>query len=127
MAGLDLDASGRAGAHRKLIETKPFLRRVYAEWGEWLSHLDPRRGPAPSSSWGSEPADCSRTAFAAASAPTLVYSDSLDLVLDGQRLPFAGGVLRGIAMTNVFHHLPEPRRFLAEAARAASGPGGRWS
>ena len=31
--------------------------------------------------------------------------------------------LRGIVMTDVLHHLPEPRRFLAEAARCVR-PGG---
>src|SRR5205823_812634 len=32
MAGLDLDAASTASAARALIESKPFLRRVYNEW-----------------------------------------------------------------------------------------------
>ena len=123
VAGLDLDAPGRAGAHRKLIETKPFLRRVYAEWGEWLATSIPE-GPGAVIELGAGAGGllADRGCFSS----DLVYSDSLDLVLDGQRLPFAAAGLRGIAMTNVFHHLPEPRRFLAEAARCVR-PGGRRS
>ena len=120
--GLDLDASGRPGAHRKLIEGKPFLRRVYAEWGEWLSASIPGGSGAVielGAGAGGLLGDRTRGCFSS----DLVHSDSLDLVLDGQRLPFAAGSLRGIAMTNVFHHLPEPRRFLAEAARCVR-PGG---
>jgi SAM-dependent methyltransferase len=46
------------------------------------------------------------------------------LVLDGTKLPFGAASLRAIAMTDVFHHIPEPRRFLAEALRCLK-PGGR--
>jgi SAM-dependent methyltransferase len=41
----------------------------------------------------------------------------IDLVCDGQRLPFADDSLRGIAMTNVLHHLPRVRDFFSEALR----------
>ena len=39
------------------------------------------------------------------------------LNVDGQRLPFARQSLRAIVMTNVLHHLPDVRRFFAEASR----------
>ncbi len=119
---LDLDAPGRAEAHRKLIEGKPFLRRVYAEWGEWLSASIPE-GPGAVLELGAGAGGLLEDRTRGCFSSDLVFSDSLDLVLDGQRLPFAGGALRGVAMTNVFHHLTEPRRFLAEAARCVR-PGG---
>ena len=114
--GLDLDAPGRAEAHRKLIEGKPFLRRVYAEWGEWLSASIPE-GPGAVIELGAGAGGLLEDRTRGCFSSDLVYSDSLDLVLDGQRMAFADAALRGVAMTNVFHHLPEPRRFLAEAAR----------
>ena len=46
------------------------------------------------------------------------YTEGIDLVLDGQVLPFRDRSLRGIAMTNVLHHLPRPVHFFEEAARA---------
>jgi len=39
----------------------------------------------------------------------------LDVVLAGERLPFAVGALKAIVMTNVLHHLPDVRAFLREA------------
>jgi hypothetical protein len=47
----------------------------------------------------------------------------IDVVLDAQQLPFRDGTLRGIVMTDVFHHLPRARSFLTEAARCVR-PGG---
>jgi SAM-dependent methyltransferase len=41
----------------------------------------------------------------------------MDVVLDGQQMPLADASLRGIVMTDVFHHIPNVRRFLTEAAR----------
>jgi len=42
----------------------------------------------------------------------------LDLACDAGRLPVREDSLRGIVMTNVFHHLPDVRAFLGDAGRA---------
>jgi SAM-dependent methyltransferase len=47
----------------------------------------------------------------------------IDLVLDGSQLPFKKGILRGIVLINVLHHIPESPKFLKEAARCVK-PGG---
>jgi SAM-dependent methyltransferase len=47
----------------------------------------------------------------------------IDAVLDGQILPFADNVLRAIVMTDVLHHLPQPRCFFAEATRCVQTGG----
>jgi SAM-dependent methyltransferase len=39
----------------------------------------------------------------------------VDIILDGQKLPFKRDILRGIVMLDVFHHLPDIRRFFSEA------------
>ena len=41
----------------------------------------------------------------------------LDLVADGQALPFKGGVFSNIVMFDVLHHVEFPRTFFAEARR----------
>jgi len=54
--------------------------------------------------------------------PGLITSEvfkcsSSSIVLDGCFLPFCNGVLKGIVMTDVFHHISQPRKFLEEATR----------
>jgi len=54
----------------------------------------------------------------------LLFAPWLDVVADAQSLPFARASLANIVLFDVLHHLPFPRRFLAEAARVLR-PGGR--
>ena len=66
--------------------------------------------------------------FLAQYVPGLITSDSFHgprvrLVLEAQRLPFRNAAFGGIAMTNVLHHIPDPRGFFADAARCVR-PGG---
>ena len=119
--GLDLDDPRTTELRQRIIQEKRFLRQVYEAWYLALAAaLPPGREPVLELGSGA--------GFMAASIPDLITSDILhipgvEVVLDGQRLPFKDGSLRGIVMTNVFHHLPEPRTFLAEAARCVR-PGG---
>lgn len=48
----------------------------------------------------------------------------VDRVVDARQLPFADGALNAIVMTDVFHHIPDVRRFLREASRCLR-PGGK--
>jgi SAM-dependent methyltransferase len=66
--------------------------------------------------------------FLASRLPHLITSDivpvaGVRLVLDARELPFDRAALRAIVVMNVLHHIGEPRRFLAEAARVVH-PGG---
>ena len=61
--------------------------------------------------------------------PSLISSDIqfapwLDLVVDGQKLPFSDGSLANIVMLDVLHHIEFPVLLLKEAERALR-PGGR--
>lgn len=120
--GLDLDAPETTALRRHLIRQKPFLQRIYQEWyGLLLSWLPPAgQGLALEIGAGG--------GFARQVIPRLLSSEILwlpemDLIANAQALPLAKNSLRGIILTNVFHHLPEPRRFLAEANRCLM-PGG---
>jgi len=53
------------------------------------------------------------------------YCPGIDFVLNGLDLPFMTGSLQGIVMTDVLHHIPQPRRFFAEAARCVCPGWGR--
>lgn len=121
MRDVGLDEPVSTIRHRAIIEEKPFLRRLYAEWYERLAALLPP-GERPVLELGSG------AGFLAAHVPNLVTSDvvpmqGVKLVLDARRLPFGDATVRAIAMINVFHHISQPRAFLAEAARIVA-PGG---
>jgi len=119
--GLDLDDPRTTHLRRRILTGKPFLRRIYEEWYAALAaSLPPGDGLVLELGSGA--------GFLADFVPGLVrsevfYTPGVDAVLDGLALPFASGSLRGIAMTNVLHHLPRPLRFFAEAARCVR-PGG---
>jgi SAM-dependent methyltransferase len=119
--GLDVDDPRTTRLRRRILAEKRFLRRIYEEWYVAIAAALPP-GDRPVLELGSG------AGFLADFVPRLVRSEvfqtpGIDLVLDGLALPFAAGALRGIAMTNVLHHLPRPVRFFAEAARCV-GPGG---
>ncbi len=119
--GADLSNPRSVFLCRRIIEEKPLLRRIYEEWYAALTEAVPGGG-GPVLEVGSG------AGFLHEFMPELITSDifpgpGVRLALDGQRLPFTEAALRGVVMTDVLHHLPHPRSFLAEAARCVR-PGG---
>ena len=114
--GLDLDDPTTTDRRRELIQRKGFLRQIYREWYQEIASSLPR-GPEPVLEIGSG------AGFLGEYIPGLITSELLlcqdvRLVLDARQLPFADRAFRAIVMTNVLHHIPQPQRFFAEAARA---------
>lgn len=108
--------------HERLAREKGLLRRIHEEWARDVAAAIPRL-PGPVLEVGSGGGVLSR------SIPGLVSTDvfprrGIRAALDAARLPARDASLRGIVLVNVFHHLPRPGAFLAEAGRAL-GPGGR--
>lgn len=119
--GLCVDDPHTTMARRDILRSKPFLQKVYREWYERILKALPR-------SEGRVLELGSGAAFLRELLPSLLTSEivaweGVSLVTDGRSLPFRPGSLRGIVMTNVFHHLPDPRAFLREASRSVR-PGG---
>jgi SAM-dependent methyltransferase len=48
---------------------------------------------------------------------TDVVAGNVKLLVDGRQLPFRDESVRALLLTHVFHHIPDPASFLAEAAR----------
>jgi SAM-dependent methyltransferase len=119
--GLDLDDPRTTEQRRRVLDAKPFLRRIYQEWYKDLVSALPV-GDNPVLEIGSG------AGFLSDVIPGLITSDILtcecvNVVLDAGRLPFRDRSLRAIVMTNVLHHLPRPRLFFREAGRCVR-PGG---
>ena len=126
--GYDLDDPNTTALRRQIVRGKPFLRRIYQEWYALLAESIPPAADVP----GRVLELGSGAGFFNEVVPETITSDIMltpggaggaRVVLDGLRLPVDDGALRAIVMTNVFHHLPDARRFLSEAARAVR-PGG---
>jgi SAM-dependent methyltransferase len=119
-AGTDIDDPGLIAVRKGIIRQKGFLRRIYEEWYAGIVKELPG-GEGSVLEIGSGPG------FLSDFVPGLITSEcvfcDIDCVCDAHRLPFAARSLRGILMTNVFHHLPYPGQFLSEASRCVR-PGG---
>jgi SAM-dependent methyltransferase len=119
--GLNIDDPGTTEIRKSIIITKKFLKRIYIEWYKSIaSELPEQDGLVLELGSGA--------GFLRDFIPGLITSDILpcadvDIILDGYKLPFVENSLRGIVMTDVFHHLPHPRNFLKEATRCVK-PGG---
>lgn len=121
MRGLDLDDPRTAERRRFIIRGNGFLRRIYEEWYAAIAARIPA-GPGAVLELGSGAGFLDEVVSGLITSE-VVYSPHVRVILDGQQLPFADGSLRAIAMTDVFHHLPTPRRFLKEAARCVQSGG----
>jgi SAM-dependent methyltransferase len=118
---LDLDDPRTTALRLSIIQTKPFLRQLYAEWYREICDAIPEGG-SPVLELGSG------AGFLGEFLPGLITSDvfripDVSLVLDGRALPFRSASLRAIAMTEVLHHIPDAGLFFEEAARCVR-PGG---
>lgn len=118
---LDIDDPRTTGLRRQIIQANSFLRQIYVQWYTALATMIPEP-PGDILELGSGPG------FLDQYIPDLIKSDvfhsqHVDIVLDGQRLPFANRALRAIVMVDVLHHLPDPRAFLSEATRCVRAGG----
>ena len=119
--GADLDDPSTTALRRRIIESKPFLRRIYVDWYETLA-ADIPTGDGRILELGSG------AGFFRKVVPTAICSEifacpGIDVVLDGQRMPLNDASLRAIVMTDVFHHLPRAREFIREATRVVRSGG----
>ena len=105
--------------HRRIWETKPALRIIYADYHRRLLNACPR-GLVLDIGGGS--AHVKHYRGDVISADILPFP-GIDVVCDAHVLPFAEGSLSGIVMLDVLHHLERPVNFLREAARVLR-PGG---
>lgn len=118
----DPDDPGTTLLRQEIVRQKKCLREIYEEWYRAIAEEIPKAGGAVLE-LGSGPG------FLGEAIPGVITSEifllpNVDVLLDGRSLPLRKGSLRAIVMTDVFHHISQPRRFLREAARCVH-EGGR--
>lgn len=107
-------------AHRAAWARKPGLRQVY---DRWFTTLRDACATPPIVELGCGPG------FFKERHPELIATDAMvnpyaDVVAEAASLPFGNARVGSLVLLDVFHHLPKPAAFLADAARVLR-PGGR--
>jgi SAM-dependent methyltransferase len=121
-SGMDLDDPSTTALRRQIIQSKPSLRAIYDEWYSTLAaELPPVCGPVLE--LGSGAGYCEKF-ISGLITSEIMACPGVRLAADAHRLPFADSSLRAIVFTDVLHHMPDVRRFFAEAVRCLR-PAGR--
>ena len=120
---VDLDAPENTLRRSQIIQGKPFLKQFYQDCYRSISKVLPQKINGPVIELGSG------AGFLKDYIPDLITSEILaipmiDIQLDGRTLPFKFASVRAVVMLDVFHHIPQPAAFLAQAAHVLK-PGGR--
>lgn len=120
--GLNIDDPGTTEFRRNIVQEKVFLRRIYEKWYKLLKSslpVDYDGGVLELGSGGG----FLKKIIPNAVTSEIFYVSGIDLVLDGCKLPLRDDSLCGILMTNVFHHMADPKSFLKESGRCVKHGG----
>ena len=123
---IDIATSDRITAHRKILEAKPIMRSVCRETYALCADLDLRlfTGAGRRIELGAG-ASFMKDFFPDVSITDLLPAPHLDEVMDAQAMTnVKDSFVRAFFGIHCFHHLPEPRKFLAELMRTLSPGGG---
>jgi SAM-dependent methyltransferase len=122
----DIDSTEHALATRRVLERKLLAQKLFERFYRQCRSFDLRY-------FGSARGRCLEIGSGSSKLkevfPDVIASDVLplpwlDLALSAGEIPFADRSLRAIYGINVFHHLPDPRRFFREAIRVLDPGGG---
>lgn len=108
--------------HREIILSKPFLKKIYAEWYNAFINEIPKLPEGKILEIGSG------SGFLKEMYPNAITSDIqklpfCDMVFSAEKIPFQHNELSAIFMINVLHHIPKCENFFSEAQRTLK-PGG---
>ena len=114
-AGSSLDDPATTELHRQIIASKPFLNAIYDEWYRMLAAELPQiAGPVLEFGAG---AGHSGRFIPGVITSEVFFSPNVQLIADAGHIPFPDASLRAIIFTDVLHHMPNARQFLAESSR----------
>ncbi len=116
-----MDDQKKTKKHKEILIKKIFLRLIYEEWyAEINSSLLKSDGKILELGSG---AGFMQERIPNVVASEVFFTKDVDIIADAQDLPFKDGVLNGIVMVDVLHHIQNVRRFFNEATRCISTGG----
>lgn len=122
VSSVDPDSAEYHLIRAKIIQQKPLLMRIYLQWYRILGKSIPKDMGGIVVEIGSSSA-FSKQVMRGVITSDIVDTSRVDIVLDGQYLPFKNDSLRGIVMVDVFHHIPNVELFLRAAAKCVKTGG----
>lgn len=120
---VDLDDPATTVLHGEIIRCKPFLQKVYVDFYRRLKYhlpMDDRKAVIVELGSGA--------GFIKELLPGTITSDvqtlpNIDLCFSALGMPFEEASVDAFVMLNVFHHIPDSRKFLLELSRALRADG----
>ncbi|MBU0751006.1 MAG: class I SAM-dependent methyltransferase [Gammaproteobacteria bacterium] len=119
--GLAVDDPRTTLLRHDIIQGKAFLRALYAEWYERICGVLDKKNDVLELGSG---AGFLQQFLPGAITSEVFETPGVKLIASACNLPLKAESLDAIVMTDVFHHIPDVGRFLAEAARCVR-PGGK--
>lgn len=120
-----MDESERIEVHREILKSKPMTRKNFTEIYKILRKLDDKHfeneGLRIEIGGG---VSFFKDLFPDVISTDVVESQNLDDVIDAQNMKYEDNTIRCIYAQNVFHHLPDPDKFLKEVIRTTKKGGG---
>ena len=118
--GMNIDQPHTTALRKQIINSKPFLEKLYDEWYCRISAKFPH--DARVLELGSGPG------FLKKFMPLLITSElfptpGIDMVIDALAIDMDEASVDGIVMTSVLHHIPDCSRFFQEASRVIRNEG----
>lgn len=118
----ELDSPERTNYHKKIIQNKLFLRKLYEEWYNILTSVKPHLPDGKIIELGSG------GGFLKEIEPSVICSDILDLpsndlTFSALEMPFEKNEISAIFMIDTFHHIPDSSIFLNEVNRVLKKDG----
>jgi len=125
VAGIDVDSNLLLERHMAVLRDKVLLRSAFETFYEDMAGCCNRYFQVD----GLEVELGTGSGFFKKLRPALITSDvrkaeHIDMEVDAQQMPFDDASVRCIYAINVFHHLPNPERFLSELTRVLKPGGG---
>jgi SAM-dependent methyltransferase len=125
LEGVALDSEDRLVGHREILRRKRMAREVFDDCQARMRALAERylRADGAAIEFGAGVTPM-RDRDPSVLSTDLMPAPGLDFAADAQRMPLRAGSVRVVYAQNVFHHVPEPQRFLGELDRVLAPGGG---
>jgi SAM-dependent methyltransferase len=125
LAGKNPDTEEFLDLHRQILEEKPMMNAVFAEFYDACINIDEKYF----SGNGKRVEIGAGVSFFKKIYPQIIttdikQADYLDMVVDALNMPFENGSVRAIYGINCFHHFPDPNQFFKELIRVLNSGGG---